>query len=41
MAVDQDINNLQLLTKPMNQSGEKYLIKFYLNVEYFQISKVS
>jgi hypothetical protein len=36
MAVDQDINNLQLLTKSMTQPGEKYLITFYLNVESCQ-----
>jgi len=33
MAVDQNIENLQFLTKPMTQSGEKYLITFDVNVE--------
>jgi len=33
MTVDQNIENLQILTKPMTQSGEKYLITFDVNVE--------
>jgi len=33
MAVDRNIENLQFLTKPTTQSGEKYLITFDVNVE--------
>lgn len=33
MVVDQNIEDLQFLTKPMTQSGEKYLITFDINVE--------
>jgi len=33
MVVDQNIEDLQFLTKPVTQSGEKYLITFDVNVE--------
>lgn len=31
--MDQNIEDLQFLTKPTTQLGEKYLITFYVNVE--------
>jgi len=33
MVVDQNIEDLQFSTKPMTQSGEKYLITSDINVE--------